>query len=418
LVLYGRSINYEYALEIYRAIAENDYSQEKFEKAINEILKVAQEYKLSGDCFCNYIAWLIINDENPFSVDCEMKNTDNTLKEFALSDISFIRKIFFITAEGSGLPESAKQLFKLLKNFEIEADKTETNLTVIGKLARDLAYKLFDTRSDEEFLKTVSEFYSLCGVGMFGLNKAFRIKEHIDGDFSLIPVSVFEEVLFCDLWGYEDQKKQLIENTEFFLNGVPANNVLLYGDSGTGKSTCIKALLNEYHHKGLRIIEVYKHQFKFLAPLLNMLKNRNYSFIIYMDDLSFEDFEIEYKYLKAVIEGGMETSPQNVLIYATSNRRHLIKETWKDRADYDEDLHHSDTMQEKLSLSDRFGVAINFTKPMQKEYFEIVTHLAKKYKLDIPQNELIDTARAWGVQHGGYSGRVAKQLIKKLIIKE
>ena len=136
-----------------------------------------------------------------------------------------------------------------------------------------------------------------------------------------------------------------------------------------------------------------------------------------MDDLSFEDFEIEYKYLKAVIEGGMETSPKNVLIYATSNRRHLVKETWKDRADYDEDLHHSDTMQEKLSLSDRFGVAINFTKPLQKEYFEIVKHLAKKHKLDIPENELVDIARAWGVQHGGYTGRVAKQLIKKLITK-
>lgn len=419
MVIYGRSIDYEYAVEIYKAIKCNTYSEEKFQKSINEILKIAQEYKLSGNCFQSYTAWLIINDENPFSLDCEMKKKENSLKKFAEEDISFLRKMFFVSVdENDDLPQNAKQLFKMLEDFKIENDERETNLTVIGKLACDLAHKLSDTSSDEEFLNTISEFYSLCGVGMFGLNKAFRIKEHTDGNFSLIPVSVFDEVLFCDLWGYEDQKKQLIENTEFFLNGDPANNVLLYGDSGTGKSTCIKALLNEYHHRGLRIIEVYKHQFKFLSPLINMLKNRHYFFIIYMDDLSFEDFEIEYKYLKAVIEGGMETNPDNVLIYATSNRRHLIKETWKDRSDYDEDMHHSDTMQEKLSLSDRFGVAINFSKPVQKEYFEIVLHLAKKYKIDIPKNELIDTARAWGVQHGGYSGRAAKQLIKKLTVKK
>ena len=419
MILYGRNADYDYAIGIYQMIELSEYCEEEFEDCINKIIKIAQEYKLSGNCFQSYIAWLIINDENPFSIDCEMKkNCGNSLKKFAESDISFLRKMFFVSAENSEIPQEGKELFKLLENFEIENDGRETNLTIIGKLACDLAHKLSETSSDKEFLNTIVEFYSLCGVGKFGLNKAFRIKEHIDGDFSLIPVSVFEEVLFCDLWGYEDQKSQLIENTEFFLNGDPANNVLLYGDSGTGKSTCIKALLNEYHHKGLRIIEVYKHQFKYLAPLLNMLKNRNYFFIIYMDDLSFEDFEIEYKYLKAVIEGGMETNPDNVLIYATSNRKHLIKETWKDRADYDEDMHHSDTMQEKLSLSDRFGVAINFTKPVQKEYFEIVAHLAKKYKLDIPEKELIDTARAWGVQHGGYSGRVAKQLIKKLTVKE
>lgn len=417
MILYGRSVNYGYAAIIYECLTKKEYSAQKLNDAVNEVLKIAQQYKLSGNCYQSYIAWLIIKDENPFSIECELKKSESSLKEFAKADISLLRKMFFASAAREA-PAEAKKLFFLLSDFKIENTGRETNLTIIGKLAGDLAHKLADTKSDEEFFNTVTQFYELCGVGMFGLNKAFRIKEHIDGDFSLVPVSVFDEVLFCDLWGYEDQKKQLIENTEFFLNRNPANNVLLYGDSGTGKSTCIKALLNEYHHRGLRVIEVYKHQFKYLSPLINLLKNRSYFFIIYMDDLSFEDFEVEYKYLKAVIEGGMETNPDNVLIYATSNRRHLIKETWKDRADYDEDMHHSDTMQEKLSLSDRFGLAINFSKPMQKEYFEIVAHLAKKYKLDIPENELIDTARAWGVQHGGYSGRVAKQLINKLTIKE
>ena len=206
MVIYGRSISYDYALDIYEALTNgNTYSEEKFERAVNEILKIAQEYKLSGNCFQNYLAWLIINDENPFSVDCEMKKNENSLKRFAETDISFMRKMFFVTADKSEIPENVKQLFGFLEDFKIENDGRETNLKVIGKLACDLAHKLADTNTDKEFLDTIAEFYSLCGVGMFGLNKAFRIKEHIDGDFSLIPVSVFEEVLFCDLWGYEDQ---------------------------------------------------------------------------------------------------------------------------------------------------------------------------------------------------------------------
>ena len=193
----------------------------------------------------------------------------------------------------------------------------------------------------------------------------------------LIPINNLDKVVLDDLTGYEIQKKKLVDNTEAFVCGRAANNCLLFGDAGTGKSTSIKAILNEYYDRGLRMIEIYKHQFKYLSQIISHVKNRNYRFIIYMDDLSFEEFEIEYKYLKAVIEGGMETRPDNVLIYATSNRRHLIRETWNDRSDMDEELHRSDTMQEKLSLVYRFGITINFSKPSQKEYFEIVRNLAK-----------------------------------------
>src|SRR5699024_7009170 len=158
-----------------------------------------------------------------------------------------------------------------------------------------------------------------------------------------------------------------------FVEGRNANNVLLYGDSGTGKSTSIKAIVNAFYDQGLRMIEIYKHQLRDLSALISLLKKRNYRFIIYMDDLSFEDFETEYKFLKAVIEGGVETRPDNILIYATSNRRHLIKETWSDRNDMSEDeLHHSDTVQEKLSLVARFGLSICYERPNQKNYFNIV----------------------------------------------
>ena len=187
----------------------------------------------------------------------------------------------------------------------------------------------------------------------------------------------------------------------------------LYGDSGTGKSTCIKAILNRYYDQGLRLIEVYKHQFQDLSAIIEQVKNRNYKFIIYMDDLSFEEFEIEYKYLKAVIEGGLEVKPDNVLIYATSNRRHLIRETWSDRSDMaNDELHRSDTMQEKLSLVARFGVSINFSKPSRKEYEDIILGLAAENSdIRLSKEELLLQANAWSVRNGGYSGRVAEQFI-------
>ena len=201
------------------------------------------------------------------------------------------------------------------------------------------------------------------------------------------------------------------------MEGKPANNVLLYGDAGTGKSTSVKALLNEFYVSGLRIIELHKHQFEDLSNVVSLVKGRNYRFIIFIDDLSFEENEVEYKYLKAVIEGGLESRPENVLIYATSNRRHLIREKWSDRDDmeHDGDIHRSDTVQEKTSLAARFGVAINFRKPSAALYREIVLELAKRQLDRIhDEEELLRQADAWAIRHGGVSGRVAQQFIDSL----
>ena len=190
--------------------------------------------------------------------------------------------------------------------------------------------------------------------------------------------------------------------------------MLLFGDSGTGKSSSIKAILNEYYDAGLRMIEVYKHQFKDLSKIINEIKDRNYKFIIYMDDLSFEEFEIEYKFLKAVIEGGLEKKPENVLIYATSNRRHLVREKYSDKEERDDDLHTRDTVQEKLSLSARFGVSIFYGSPDKKQFTEIVKGLAAQNKLDIDEETLLLEANKWELSHGGLSGRTAKQFINYL----
>ena len=211
------------------------------------------------------------------------------------------------------------------------------------------------------------------------------------------------------------RKEKLTDNTEAFVNGKKANNCLLYGDAGTGKSSCIKAIANEYYGSGLRIIEVYKHQFQDLNDVIAQIKNRNYKFIIYMDDLSFEEFEIEYKYLKAVIEGGLEKKPENVLIYATSNRRHLIRETFKDKQDRDEELHVNDTVQEKLSLVSRFGVSIYFGSPDKKQFQQIVQTLADRYGVAMSEDELLLKANQWELSHGGLSGRTAQQFIDYLL---
>ena len=230
-------------------------------------------------------------------------------------------------------------------------------------------------------------------------------------------INNMDTVMLDDLIGYELQKKKLVDNTLAFVQGKKANNVLLFGDSGTGKSTSIKAIVNEFYGHGLRMIEIYKHQFKDLSAVIGRIKNRNYKFIIYMDDLSFEEFEVEYKFLKAVIEGGVETRPDNVLIYATSNRRHLIRESWSDRNDMEHDngMHRSDTMEEKLSLVNRFGVTISYSKPTQKEFFHIVIELARRFGITMSDEELRVEANKWELSHGGISGRTAQQFVNYLL---
>ena len=180
-----------------------------------------------------------------------------------------------------------------------------------------LSDRLSESVSTEEFMDNMVQFYKDFGVGKLGLHKAFRLEHRTSDDtVRIVPITRIAHVQLDDLVGYEIPKKKLIDNTEAFINGKRANNCLLFGDAGTGKSSSIKAILNQYYDQGLRIIEVYKHQFKDLNDVIAQIKNRNYKFIIYMDDLSFEEFEIEYKYLKAVIEGGLEKKPNNILIYA------------------------------------------------------------------------------------------------------
>ena len=280
---------------------------------------------------------------------------------------------------------------------------------------KELSEKLAEAGNSSEFAETVRNYYEENGCGIYGLYRAFRL-EGEEGCMDILPIADSEDVILSDLVGYEDQKEALVTNTEAFLKGLPANNVLLYGDSGTGKSTSIHALIREYYSSGLRMIDLPKSDRNRLPELLPEIKKRNYKFIIFMDDLSFEEDESEYKELKAMLEGALESREENILIYATSNRRHLVREVWKDRNDieHDQDVHRSDTVEEKLSLAGRFGVTIYYGKPDYKEYMNIVTVLAKREGLDISDSELADEARKWSLRQGSTSGRTASQLIKWL----
>lgn len=407
--------------ELFGKYESGTYNRTELVRDINtqvkHLLKVATDYGFDDNLWHNYLTFFLMMSENPFSLTCEKVGaSDGTVNELVENDFRIIKALFdydFAPIEH----DLGINCFSRLSDYHAIHKKELMYNKNVSEKVRALSRQLEAAKDEKEFFQAVTGFYKAYGVGMFGLNKAFRIDERADGGIRFRAINNMNAVLLDDLIGYEIQKQKLIENTEAFVQGKKANNVLLFGDSGTGKSTSIKAIVNQYYDDGLRMIEIYKHQFKHLSSIIAEIKNRNYRFIIYMDDLSFEEHEIEYKFLKAVIEGGVETRPDNILIYATSNRRHLIKESWNDRNDQDNtnDKHHSDTIEEKLSLVNRFGVTISYSKPTQKEYFAIVTNLAHRAGITMSDEELCAGANRWELSHGGISGRTAQQYINYLL---
>lgn len=384
---------------------------------VKHLLQVATDYGFDKNLWHNYLTYLLITDENPFSLTCEKVGAnDGSVNFFARGDFKAFKALFDF--DFSEIEERLGiDCFTRLSQYKAIGKKELMYNKNVSEKVQALSERLEKTANEDEFFDVVTDFYKAYGVGMFGLNKAFRIASRTENHVEFCPINNMDTVMLDDLVGYEIQKKKLVDNTEAFVQGRKANNVLLFGDSGTGKSTSIKAIVNAYYDQGLRMIEIYKHQFRDLSNVIAQIKNRNYRFIIYMDDLSFEEFEIEYKYLKAVIEGGLEKKPDNILIYATSNRRHLVREKSGDKLEVadDEDLHSSDTVQEKLSLVYRFGVRIYFGAPNKKEFQNIVTTLAERYGVTMPAEELLMKANAWELSHGGLTGRTAQQFIDHVL---
>ena len=437
--------------DIIRDLSSGEYDKDalisRVYAAVHNLLEIATDYGFDKNLWHDYIAYTLVTNENPFSLTAERAGTvEGSVNNFAREDMRIFMHLynydFSILEEALGI-----DCFSTITNYKSVHKRHQVYNRNVSKKVRDISdsievinavydeekkfpqnftTKTADDVAAEMLLSLVKEFYKAFGVGMLGLNTAFRIAETAPGsnnrdtavknsvDFqigrgiSCTPIKNTDKIMLDDLIGYDIQKTRLRENTESFLSGKPAYNVLLYGDAD-------------------------KHQMKLLAPLITSIKNRNYRFIIYMDDLSFEEDETEYKYLKAVIEGGLETRPDNVLIYATSNRRNLIRETWNDTNDIELDKHRSDTLQEKLSLVSRFGVTIPYMRPNKKEYEEIVRSLAERIrktdkdlkdlnglgldlsdKLNVSDEELMELANKWSVAHGGMSGRAAQQLIDSL----
>lgn len=383
-------------------------------RIVSHILEVSEKMGFNGNLWQDYLAYNLANDENSYSLSCERRGRmEGSINKAALLDMTVYRELF--NTDLSGTDAKYGTFLSMLTGFENNNEGEKYYNKRIRNRIIKLAEELSGAADDNTFLNTVCDFYKDAGVGCIGLFKAFRVG-HDDNDRPVItPVISVEHKYLKDLIGYDIQKKKITDNTEAFLAGSKANNVLLFGDSGTGKSSCIKAILNEYYDDGLRMIEIYKHQFKDLSAIINQVKDRNYKFIIYMDDLSFEEFEIEYKFLKAVIEGGLEKRPDNVLIYATSNRRHLVREKYSDKEERDDDLHTRDTVAEKLSLSARFGVSVYFGSPDKKLFNEIVKGLAQKNNIKVDENTLLMEANKWELSHGGLSGRTAEQFISYMV---
>lgn len=375
------------------------------------MVSFANEFGLSGNLWHHRLAYMLMMHENAFTLACERRhiNDSSTILRLAAKDLEQIRLMF---QKGAALSndDSTPEIQEMLSDYV--APLKDAEASAAGRRIKELSDKLQAAGTDAEFISTVREYYGRYGAGKYGMYKAFRVAQD-DDEMEIVPVTDTEDITFDTLVGCESQTETLRENTEAFLAGISANNVLLYGDSGTGKSTSIHALMHDYYDRGLRLIEISKAERKYMPDVLAEIKKRNYKFIIFLDDLSFEENESDYKELKAMLEGALEAANDNVIIYATSNRRHLIREIWKDRSDmeYDQDVHRSDTMEEKLSLAGRFGVSIYYPKPGPKEYLRIVRTLAGRKGLDISDEELKDEARKWELRHGGMSGRVAAQLV-------
>ncbi|NLD04381.1 MAG: ATP-binding protein [Synergistaceae bacterium] len=391
---------------------DDGYKQEAiswYYESVSRMAEAAELMGISGNIWQSWITMLFAKFETTFSLAQERRQElSGTLSQLVKEDIETIRFYFNFDLnlidkdlEVSAFGRCGYYEPLLLENSALDRSS--------GHVVRELAEALRNSGNTDDFYEELLGFHYKHGSGQYALNKAFRW----DGKREeIVPVTHTEEITLEGLVGYDPQKKILVDNTVAFLEGRPANNVLLYGESGTGKSSTVKALLNRFAPQGLRMVEVYKHQIEDLKTIVDLIKTRNYKFVVFMDDLSFEHFEVEYKFLKAFIEGGLEKRPDNILIYATSNRRHLMKEAWADRDDKYEDMHESETMQERMSLVDRFGLMIRYFSPEQEEYLNIVRTLAKEYKVDATEEELVLGAIRWELKHGGFSGRAARQFVE------
>ena len=357
---------------------------------LRHMVRFAETEGVTDECIKEYIATILANDENILSALAgKGLEIGDDLFRVAKSDISNIYKNFFskqtIKYTASGNPTGYSEEY-------IESIKSITA-----------------SMSADQLLERLIRHYRTLGFGLTSKYTAYKYEGALEG------VSDVDMVDFDTLVGIDYQKKMLIDNTEAFIKGKPSNNVLLFGDRGTGKSSSVKALLNMFHHDGLRLIETPKRYIRDIPKLSKSLAGTPQKYIIFLDDLSFETHESEYRDLKIAMEGQLQANPSNVIIYATSNRRHLIRETWADREGGE--VHRNDQIQETMSLAERFGISLVFPAPNQKEYLAIVKSMLERNGIEL-NAELEKRAIVWQMNYGGRNGRCAKQFVASLAGKK
>lgn len=401
LVLY-RKIENDRVLCLLKDIFTVNDNLAQLAELVDVLTAEAEENGVGGNIFYNHIINLMLCNENTFTLLCENR-TDvqgTSLYRLAQKDINTIRELANMRLDELPDAEFMAEQLNLLMDY----------VPVSKKKSGKMIYSLKENFTIDDIIS----FHRKNGCGDVSLYRAFRYNEDTK---QLVGVSHPDTITFEELIGYKAQTDQLIENTLAFINGYAANNVLLVGARGTGKSSSVKALVNRYFDQGLRLLEITKEQIEKLPDILKILRPRGRYFIIFIDDLSFDDNEIQYKYMKSLLEGGSVGKPDNVVFYATSNRRHLIQEKWGDREtrSADAEIHTSDTMNEKLSLADRFGITITYSKPTPKEYINIVKGIAKQKGLVIDEEVLEKEAMKWELKQKGMSGRTAKQFVNNML---
>ena len=377
---------------------------------VKGLLDLATEYGFDENLWQNYLTFLLMTNENSFSLITERVGAqDGSVNHFARNDFRVFRALFhydFSAVEG----DLNLDCFTTLSHYKAIAKHGRRYNQNVSEKVRDLSRRLAAAPDDETFFRLVTEHYRQYGVGMLGLNKAFRIQSGPEG-IGFIPIYNTDKVMLRDLVGYESQKAQLRHNTEAFLAGRSANNALLYGDAGTGKSSSVKAIANEFAPEGLRLVEVKKNQLYQIPDLMDKLAANPLKFILFIDDLSFTANDDNFAALKAILEGSVGGRARNIAVYATSNRRHLIKETLTDRTG--DDIHEADTRQELMSLSARFGLTVTFQRPEKARFETILEELARQHHIQMPMDQLLVKAEAFAIRAGGRSPRVAKQFIEQ-----
>ncbi|NJK36680.1 MAG: ATP-binding protein [Oscillatoriales cyanobacterium RM1_1_9] len=405
------------SLLLYQAIFDQEIGQ-----AFLRLLEVIQSEIDELGCFKAYGTWFtaqariqqswqdylidqILHVENPFTQSAQttqFKCLTPSLIKAVESDLNQLQALYQCSGE------------QLSQWLQATLNLSESPVIWQGQKSPEKPEELsiwtqFQTSENwADLVESLADYYSRSGTGLFSVGKAFRWDQG-----KLVTVLHPDPIQMNQLVGYQAQQNLLIKNTQFLLAGYPAQNVLLYGSRGCGKSSRVKALLQQYYPQGLRLIEVAKSDLKDLPIVVEKLRNAPQKFIIFVDDLSFEDDDDMFKALKVVLEGTVTPRPQNVAVYATSNRRHLVREFFEDRPrpqDHDE-IQAWDTVQEKLSFSDRFGLTLTFEPPDQNTYLEIVFHLAQQAGLSLHPEDLKFQALQWATRHNGRSGRTARQFV-------